>query len=359
MNKSLDYIIVGQGVAGSCFALKLIQENKSFIIIDQKQNQASRVAVGVFNALVLKRFALIWNAEEQLKWMKIYFEKFENLLQQKLIFNIPTYRILNNNNEISTWKDKAKREELKTFMNEEIVHQPISDAIKTPLGYAEVKQTGRIDLQKCLETFRIYLEKNGQCINEKFEYDELKIDENSVQYKNFNAKNIIFCEGYGIKSNPYFNYLPVIGVKGEVLKIKTEKPIPEGIWKAKNFLLPVEKNICLTASTYDRDDLSQQPTEKGKEILTELLEEIYDGDYEILEHTAGIRPTVIDRRPLLGHHPNHKNAFILNGMGTRGTLLAPQMTEFLFDFIENGIEITKEANIRRFDPILENQINPS
>src|SRR5690625_5177939 len=223
MDKSLDYIIVGQGVAGSCFALKLIQENKSFIIIDQKQNQASRVAVGVFNALVLKRFALIWNAEEQLKWMKIYFEKFENLLQKKLIFNIPTYRILNNNNEISTWKDKAKREELKAFMNEEIVHQPISDAIKTPLGYAEVKQTGRIDLQKCLETFRKYLEENGQCINEKFEYDELKIDENSIQYKNFNAKNIIFCEGYGIKYNPYFNYLPVIGVKGEVLRSEVKQ----------------------------------------------------------------------------------------------------------------------------------------
>lgn len=352
MNKSLDYIIVGQGVAGSCFALKLLQENKSFIVIDHNQNQASKVAVGIFNALVLKRFALIWNAEEQLKWMKIYFEKFEKLLQEKFIYDIPTYRILNNNEEIKTWRQKAKRKDLKPFMKEEIIQQSISDAIKTPNGYAEVKQTGRIELEKCLNTFRKYLEENEIYIDEEFDFDALKSNENNIQYKGFIAKNIVFCEGYGIKSNPFFNYLPIIGVKGEVLKIKTKKTIPEGIWKAKNFLLPIENNTCLTASTYDRDDLSHEPTLKGKNKLIELLEEIYEGQYEILKHTAGIRPTVVDRRPILGNHHNHKNLFILNGMGTRGTLLAPQMTEFLFDFIENGKEIINEANIRRFDHLL-------
>lgn len=353
MNKSVNYIIIGQGIAGSCFALKLLQENKSFIVIDYQQNQASKVAVGIYNALVLKRFALIWNADEQLKWMKKYFENFEKLLHEKFIFDLPTYRILNNFDEIKTWKEKAKREDLKPFMSDEIFTNPVSDVINTPLGYAKVKQTGRIDLEKCLNLFRIYLDKNNQYIHEKFDFNALKINENHVTYKNIKAEKIVFCEGYGVKSNPYFNYLPIIGVKGEVLKIKTQKRIIKGIWKAKNFLLPIKSNICLTASTYERSDLSHKPTIKGKNKLIKLLEEIYNGEYEIIEHTAGIRPTVVDRRPIIGEHLHHKNLLIINGMGTRGTLLAPQMSEFIYDFIENGIEIDNEANVRRFDHFIK------
>ena len=80
-----------------------------------------------------------------------------------------------------------------------------------------------------------------------------------------------------------------------------------------------------------------------------LLEEIYQGKYEIKAHTAGIRPTVVDRRPIVGKHPQYPNLHLLNGMGTRGTLLAPQMSEYLFDQIEKNISIEKEANVRRFD----------
>lgn len=353
MNKSLDYIIVGQGVAGSCFAMKLLQEDKSFIVIDQDEYQASKVAVGVFNAVVLKRFALIWYAEEQLELMNQYFSSFEDLLNQTFISKIPTYRILNNEKEIETWKTKSKRPDLKAFMEEEIIPTSPSDSIKAPLGYAEVKQSGRIDLDNCLSSFQTYLQNKNWLLNEKFEFDSFEINQDYVQYKDFKAKQIVFCEGYGIKQNPLFNYLPIIGVKGEVLKIKTEKKIPNGIWKGRNFLMPLADNICFTASTYDRDDLTPEPTEKGKQDMLKYLEEIYTGAYEVIEHTAGIRPTVIDRRPIIGSHPKHKNVFLLNGMGTRGTLLAPHMTEFLYHSIENNQPIDKEADIRRFDHLQE------
>ncbi len=346
----LDYIIVGQGVAGSCFALKLIQEGKSFVVLDNDFHKASSVAVGIYNPVVLKRFSLIWKAEEQLKLLHEYFGEFERLLNEKFIQEVPTYRILKNEDEVKTWKRKSSMDELKPFLSEEILNSSDS-SIQAPFGFAEVKQTGRIELKKCLDLFQSYLIEKNHYLNEKFDFSKLEISEEAIRYGSISAKRIVFCEGFEVLKNPLFNYLPVIGVKGEVLKIETENEIPKAIWKAHNFLMPESGKISLTASTYDRDDLSHEPTEKGKAEMEHHLKEIYTGDYTIREHTAGIRPTVVDRRPIIGNHPVYLNIFILNGMGTRGTLLAPQMTEFLYDFIDYGKEIDREANIRRFDKL--------
>ena len=344
----LDYIIVGQGVAGSCFALKLLKEGKSFIVIDENKNKASSVAVGIYNPVVLKRFSLIWNAEEQLKWMFDYFQAFEELLDEKFIEEIPTYRIFKNEDEIKTWQKKAKQPDLVAYIKDEIFASN-SPQIQAPFGFGEVKQTGRIHLEKCLNLFQNHLAEKNLFRNEKLDYTAIQFSENQIQYKDIQAKRIVFCEGFGVRENPFFKDLPVIGVKGEVLKIKTKTEMPKGIWKAYNFLLPMEDKVSLTASTYDRDDLTYETTEKGKQEIINYLEEIYTGKYEILEQTAGIRPTIIDRRPILGNHSKFENLWILNGMGTRGTLLAPQMSEFLFDRIESGKTLPKETDIKRFE----------
>lgn len=346
----IDYLIVGQGVAGSCLALKLLEEGKTFVIIDENRHKASTVAVGVYNTVVLKRFALIWKAEEQLELLEKYFHSFEKLLQQKLLYKLPTYRIFGDESEINTWKKKSSLPHLKSFLSTEI-RQNQPQNIKAPFGYSEVLQTGRIDLEKCFNLFSDYLIKSGRYRNEQFNYSDLILEEDSLTYQDITAKRLVFCEGYGITNNPFFNYLPVIGVKGEVLKIQIKDRVPEGIWKGHNFLMPLEDDICFTASTYERENLNPEPSESGRHEILKRLKEIYEGDFLVLDHTAGIRPTVIDRRPILGSHPLHKNVFVLNGMGTRGTLLAPQMTEFLFDFIEKNKEIEKEANIRRFDAL--------
>lgn len=342
-----DYLIVGQGVAGSCFALKLLREGVSFVIIDENKNKASSVAVGIYNPVVLKRFSLIWNAQIQLDLMHEYFSEFGKLLNQNYIDEFPTRRIIKDENEIHAWSKKANHPDLKDFLYDKIQTLSHPD-FETPLGYGEVKQTGRIDLGNCLNDFRNYLVENNLYKNEKFEHSELIHSDSEIQYKEFKVKKVVFCDGFGVTENPFFNFIPVIGVKGEVLKIKTENEIPKAIWKAHNFLMPIDGKICVTASTYDRDDLISVPTEKGKEEMIQHLKSFYKGNFEILEQTAGIRPTIIDRRPVVGAHPEYENILILNGMGTRGTLLGPAMAEELFNFIEKKQPIDKEADISRF-----------
>ena len=71
--------------------------------------------------------------------------------------------------------------------------------------------------------------------------------------------------------------------------------------------------------------------------------------FQILDHNAQIRATVIDRRPLLGQHPQYDNLYILNGMGTRGVLMSPLLSYWLFDFIENNTKLSTEVDIKRFE----------
>ncbi|MFL2623860.1 MAG: FAD-dependent oxidoreductase [Flavobacteriaceae bacterium] len=67
-----------------------------------------------------------------------------------------------------------------------------------------------------------------------------------------------------------------------------------------------------------------------------------------MQQRAGIRPTVIDRRPLVGQHRVHKNLYILNGLGSRGVLVAPTVAKNLIDFIEDEIQLSKDIDINRF-----------
>ncbi|MDO9039733.1 MAG: FAD-dependent oxidoreductase, partial [Lutibacter sp.] len=93
---------------------------------------------------------------------------------------------------------------------------------------------------------------------------------------------------------------------------------------------------------------TQLPTEEGKNELLTKLKSVIDVPFEIVEHIAGIRPTVKDRRPLAGKHPKHQNLAVLNGLGTRGVMIAPTLVKELYDHLENGIALDQEISIARF-----------
>src|SRR5258708_39181052 len=61
---AVDYLIVGQGLAGSVFAALLLERDRSFIVVDdQHRSAASKAAGGIINPITGKRFnrpGLIW-----------------------------------------------------------------------------------------------------------------------------------------------------------------------------------------------------------------------------------------------------------------------------------------------------------
>lgn len=345
----VDYLIVGQGLAGSCLAHKLHKENKSYKIIDIVSNSASFVSSGMYNPVVLKRFTPVWNAEPEIEKLYQVFREFEDLLKVKLVYNSDLYRIFANEDEVKTWKKKSERNEnLKPFLDTEI-YNSINPYIKADFGMGKVFKSGKIFVRELLREFRKFLLKNNSLIDDIFDFSFLKKDNGFYNYKGIKALKIVFCDGYALKYNPYFSYLPMEGVKGETMVIHANGLELTDIVKSKVFIMPMEKDYYYVGATYHYREINDEISEEGQNELITNLNKFLKIDYKIIKKFAGIRPTVVDRRPLLGEHPEYENMFILNGLGSRGVMLAPTMANELYEFMENSKELLSEINIKRFN----------
>lgn len=344
----LDYIIVGSGIAGVSFAELALQNNKSFVVYDDYSTNSSRIAGGLYNPVILKRFSEVWKAKEQLDFCLPFYQMISDRIATQFDFPIPVYRKFASIEEQNNWFQAADKPNLAPFLATEIIHKQYQ-SITSTFGFGQVKQTGYVDVAILLDNYIRYLSKLNCFINESFNYSQLEITDVYVSYNGLAAKNIIFSDGFGMHSNPYFNHLPLDGTKGELIIIKAPQLNLDVILKASIFILPIGDNMFKVGATYNWEDKTNTPTKEGKQELIDNLKELIDCDFEIINHFAGVRPTVKDRRPLVGHHVLHKNIHILNGLGTRGVMLGPWLAKALFENIENKIPLDPQIDIVRFD----------
>jgi len=343
----LDYIIVGSGLAGIAFAETLLQNKKSFVIFDNHSQNSTRIAGGLYNPVILKRFSEVWNAAQQLEIVDDFYKKIEDKLNLQVDFKLPIYRKFFSVEEQNNWFIASDKPNLAPFLSTTIIQKKYS-SIDSPFGYGEVLHTGFVDTVVLLEKYQAYLHEMNLFADSTFDYTQMQIFNDNITYQNIKAKHIVFAEGFGMHANPFFNHLPLDGTKGELFIIKAPELDIDVIVNTSVFILPLGNNFFKVGATYNWADKTNTTTEEGKQELIDRLREILTCDFEIIEHFAGVRPTVKDRRPLLGTHPLHKNLHILNGLGTRGVMLAPAMAIDLYHFIEEGKPLDKTIDIKRY-----------
>ena len=74
----IDYIIVGAGLAGISFAELALKNDKKVIVFDNDSQNSSRIAGGLYNPVILKRFTEVWDAENQLKEMADFYDSLKD-----------------------------------------------------------------------------------------------------------------------------------------------------------------------------------------------------------------------------------------------------------------------------------------
>lgn len=343
----VDYIIVGLGLAGLAFTKELEKNKKSYIVFEDYSQNSSIVAGGMYNPVILKRFTPVWNAIEQLKIALPFYKELEGQFNRKYNYPIDIFRIFKSVEEQNNWFIASDKPLLANYMDSQIINKKI-DGIIAEHGFGRLTNTGRIDTKVLLEDYRSNLLERNLIRNEKFKYDELILQEEVVEYKNIKASKIVFCEGFGLKKNPFFNYLPMQEAKGELITIHAPNLNVDFLIKAAVFVLPLGNNNYKVGATFNWKDKTKLPTEEGKQELVKKLDSFISVPYSIVEHSAGIRPTVKDRRPLVGKHPKHQNLAVLNGLGTRGVMIAPITAKALFNHLESGKELDEEISIKRF-----------
>ena len=344
----VDYIVVGLGLAGIAFAEELLKHNKTFVVFEDNSQQSSIVAGGVYNPVILKRFTPVWNATAQLERALPLYESIEQKLNIQVDEKLTTKKIFKSIEDQNNWFAAADNPNMACYLDPKIDFEKYK-TIVADFGLGNVLETGWVDTKKLVQHYRDYLAKEKKIQFETFDYDAINHSDDAIQYKDILANRIVFCEGFGVKKNPFFKEIPLNGTKGETMIIKAPELQINFQIKSTVFVLPLGDDLYKVGATFNWKDKTSKPTEEGKEELVEKLKKVIRVPYKIVYHSAGIRPTTKDRKPLVGVHPEHKNLAVLNGLGTRGVMIAPTVAHELYQHLENNKPLDTEIDIKRFN----------
>lgn len=348
------YIIVGQGIAGSILAYALIKQGHQVTIIDKDGGAgSSRVAAGIYHPLVFKRTTLTWLSDVLFDYLEQYYPLLEKELNATFYHPTPYYRLFATPEERANWIKYRELPEYKSFLGEDTdtLH---NSSFSVTHGVGKLLRSGWVDTNTMLDAFKKFFHQHATVIHEAFAYAELELPGVIIKYKNIEADALIFCEGYGIKQNPYFNYLPLSATKGQVLTIESSAMPTDGIYNRKVFVMPLSSlpsphSSYKVGATYEWTWDTEQPTDDKKADLINKLKALTTEEFSITEHKAGVRPSVVGRRPLIGIHPQHPQLAVFNGMGSKGIMMAPYLANNFAGFLAGLNAIEPEADITRFE----------
>ena len=346
--KQVDYIIVGCGLAGIAFCEQLNSHGKTYVVFDDTSQASSTVAAGLYNGVILKRFTEVWKAKEQLQIALPFYHQMAERFQIKIDHKLPIYRRFASIEEQNEWFVASDKPNLSDFLSTELIKND-NPNVDAPFGYGKVLNCGRIDTGLLLKHYKASLQKEKRYIKETFIYSQLKIENQSLTYNDILAKRIVFAEGYGMAQNPFFRELPLNVAKGEIITIKAPELKIDFVLKSSIFIIPLGNDLYSVGATYNWKDKTNLITDDAKNELIDQLKKVIACDFEVVHQVAGVRPTVKDRRPLLGTHKKHKNLALFNGLGTRGVMLAPYLAKQLFEHLEYQKTLDAEVDIQRFD----------
>lgn len=342
--REVDYLVVGQGIAGTMFSHFLLKQNKNILVMDQNDGFIPSLAAGaVINPVTGRKSDLAWRIDELLPFASHTYKEIEYLVGVSIGHPSPIHKYFSNPADSDAFKDKQPT----------IAHhaQPLVDLdenIAHPFGGIEITTAYYINPRNILPAWRKYLSGLGLFREENFDYAELVLTDSGATYKDIKAKQVVFCEGTKMKHNPWFAYLPLKTAKGEALIIEMDGLPQDHIVLKGQFLMPLGGNLFYVGATNEWIEDDRLPSEHKKQELVDGLAKMTNLPYKVISHLSGIRPTVRDRRPLLGKHPQFPQLATMNGMGTKGYSLAPWCAEMLVGHLEEGYPLDAEVDLKRF-----------
>ncbi|PTB96839.1 hypothetical protein C9994_05620 [Marivirga lumbricoides] len=346
----VDFLIVGHGLAGVCVAQHLEKYDASFTVINHEQEfSSSKVAAGLYNPITGRKMKKTWLADDIFPYMESFYEALEEKLNSRFLIKRKIYRPFTSIEEQNEWIGSDDSDEKLNFIEKVSTNPLYGEFIDDPYGGISLSHCGFLDINEMLTAHKEYLIKQDKYLNKKLDYNQLKISSSLIEYENLKAKNIIFCDG-ALTDNPYFNWVPTAPVKGEILHIQTDKPLPNDVIFNRGVFIVKhsEQNYYRVGATYEWKNLDHHPTEKARTHLIGKLEELLKIPFKVVGQVAGVRPASKDRRPLIGNHPNKNNVLLFNGLGTKGVSLAPYFANnFCLSILKDEI-LKEEVSISRY-----------
>lgn len=338
-------LIVGQGIAGTMLAWALHCRHAQVRMVDVSlPGASSKAAAGLVNPVTGRRFTKSWRVDELLPAAKAAYRDLEKTLNIPIWHELPILRLLRTAEEANDWAIRCRRSDYEPYLAELPDAGPWTGFLKPGYRVGLTRQAARVDFTRLMPAFRKWAMREGILQEKQFGYAEA--ERQAAEYD-----HIIFCEGWSSADNPFFSGLPWRHAKGEALLLRfPHTSEAEGISSAVKgsiMLAPVAPGLFWAGASYQWHFENALPTAAEKERMLGNLREMLSQDFEIVDHVAGIRPTVVDRRPLIGLSASDPRFGLFNGMGTKGALLAPFWAEHFTRHVLDGVSLDKEVDLRR------------
>lgn len=348
----VDYIIVGQGLCGTMLSWYLHKEGKTCLVIDEAgTGGASAVAAGIVNPVTGRRYVASWMIEDLLPFVKQAYAELEIYLDTKLLFQKDIIDFFPSPQMRDAFVNRIAEDD--TYLHAYPDQNDFNPVFNYDFGCGLIQPVYMVHLQELLVGWQKKLTEAQAFLPERFDETYLQHDNDSVTYKDIKAAKLIFCEGSQALNNSWFRLLPFSGVKGEALIIESEALPTEHIYKKGILLAPLaQPHQFWVGSNYQWNFENNQPTEAFLYQTTTHLKHWLKVPSEVIHHKAAVRPATLERRPFVGFHPLHPAIGILNGMGTKGTSLAPFFAHQLVQHLVHGLPLMNEVHINRFNRIL-------
>lgn len=314
-------LIIGQGIAGTLLAWELRNRGVDVTIRDSNLPGASSIAAaGIINPVTGKRYVKSWRFEEFYPIARHTYRALEELLNIALWEERPIIRLLGKPEEVNDWSVRCMQDDYAGFLSERSHGGAWGPLLKPGFHFGIIRQSGRVNLPLLISMFRQYALANNF-------FEEIAHPEEPQESTFPNFDQVVYCEGWRGASNPYFPDVPFRVSKGEALLLRfpgiSLEHLPEEMLKKTVLIAPLGEGLFWAGSTYQWFFPDTHPSEDGRDFLLNHLNDMLGVPFDIVDQVAGIRPTMIDRRPVVAQSQVNTKIFMLNGLGTKGALLAP------------------------------------
>ena len=335
---ALDFVVVGQGLAGTLLALELERRGRRVLIADDGwRTAASRVAAGVLNPVTGMRIVKTLGADDLLPAAKRVYSALGERFGETFFREVPFYRFYSSEHEREIKAKRAADPEYAGWISEDVPAGTLcGGALADRLGGFFVHRAGWLDIPKLLDCARAEWRSRGVLLEENFDYGDVEISRAGTRWRGRDVRGgIIFCEGFRVRENPWFSHLKWQPAKGEFVELElagTEN-FQSQILKGNVVAIPLGGARWRVGTNYDRETLDTVPTPEVAERLRRAFSAMFvklpsaEAVPQLVAHRAGVRPAVQGALPKVGAHEKFPKLFLFNGFGSKGVTWIPLYAE--------------------------------
>ena len=343
-DSTLDIIIAGAGLGGTCAALYL-SDSKRVALLSGTAPAASTIAAGLVNPFAGQRMGGLWNAG-------VAYEDFLHTLRRADA--LETYnpcgilRPALNEAQASLFRTISleKPDSFTWLQPDQMIG--MYPSITAPFG-AAITKGGMADIPQMLD--RLLTSLIPRCVviqNNLTNWEDHGSEVTAVldSGRSLRTKKLILAVGAGYQSIPKLRNLNLHCTKGQLVHVSPVSEIPFPV-SGYGYAVPIEDRLIL-GTTYEHAPQDLEPNEEGIAQILALTQQMIPSvaSAKILSASAGIRVGVPGTRlPMVG--PLTSNVWVLTGLGSKGLLFGSHIGRNLENWMTNPSNLPNELRLQK------------